>query len=199
MHLRRCAVAGCAIGLVFLLGCESVVTGDSTPVGGNGWGYQGGAPDNGSGSESEGGAVSLYSGCVDLCNTLGTCSPTADCIDECQGQQPYPCEDQWVAWVKCVDVSFNGNCQAVTCPDELAAYNACKDLTTCEPGTCTQDSASCSCDGTCNGAPLEQQCFFQSGGAIPCDCYQNGSLIGSCTMSGDACNVDAGCCKYLLN
>jgi hypothetical protein len=101
--------------------------------------------------------------------------------------------------MECMADNFNGNCGQPVCEAESDAYLACFDAETCEGYSCSQDATSCTCTGECKKQSLEQVCLFSDGGMnIPCDCYADGTFIGSCTMNGDACAVPTGCCMALL-
>jgi hypothetical protein len=192
------------VGLGWLVGCSGTVQPEPD---GDGGAAAGGAAAGGAAAESGPGSggnassmTSLSDACTDFCATWETCLGTTSCLADCEAELSEACISQQVAVLVCVTDIFNGNCNYTTppCPQEYEALDACIQASTCQQDGCGQDDTSCVCQGVCFNAPLEQECFFDASGQIPCDCYQDGVLIGTCTVSGNACSIDDGCCKGLL-
>ncbi len=208
MHSRSCILIACSLAVpCWLLGCGTQVIRSDDGEGGNL--AEGGAPANptnggGTAGPGTGGCPSAASAkehaCNNLCATWGTCNSAAGCVEDCVAEEVPICLDEWVAYVECLAGAFNGNCQQdVACDPEFGAYGACIETSSCTGYSCNDDDLSCSCNGTCKGTSLEQVCTFNDGGMnLGCDCFENGTFLGSCTMNGNACNIAAGCCLELL-
>ena len=112
----------------------------------------------------------------------------------------------------CFANNFNGcDGQVTACNAEIDALTVCQSSTYCLTDVCENGpDGSCYCAGTCyEEFKLEQQCYFPVGdgnGGQPgppppppstCDCYLDGSYIGSCDFEL-TCSIEEGCCQYLV-
>lgn len=206
-----------------LFGCGAQVVFDGESSGGSGQGgstsAQGASSQGGTTSSSPGpgpgSGGSTSTGPGDLCQQLCTQFPECigggvDCIASCDQIFVPGCETQAADLLSCAIANLKpgGNCELPPglCDAQGLAYSECTNGSKCTSEACSIGNAVCSCDGNCGGVTVTESCHFgggpSPGGPPPqnvfCDCFANGTFIGSCSQDILECSLESGCCQALL-
>lgn len=137
--------------------------------------------------------------CEFLCQQGLECLGGGNCVEVCEKNFPFDCAAQYEAFIFCAAPLLTDECelQEGQCSAEVEAYIACEDGNQdCTTDGCFVGMGECGCEGQCFGNFVETNCQFNGpGGGVQCECFVQGSFVGSCGQGELECDLELSCCS----